>query len=57
MKDKKIAGYFIFALLILLMAGYIMVSFHNRYQFDDLGLKALVRGNGVWKAFKYMYFS
>lgn len=57
MKDKKIAGYFIFGLTVLFITGYIMVSFHNRYQFDDLGLNALVRGNGVWKAFKYMYFS
>lgn len=54
---KKLAGYFLVFLAVLLSIGYILISFHTRYMFDDLGFSALVRDNGIWAAFKILYFS
>ena len=57
MSSKKVAGYFIFLFTIILFLGYVLISFNNRFHFDDLGLSALVRDHGVWNSFKIMYFS
>jgi Family of unknown function (DUF6056) len=56
MRNKKMAGYFIYCLVGLLCFGYILLAFNNRYQFDDLGFSAMVREEGIWKAFQNMYY-
>lgn len=57
MRLKELAKYSIFFLAALFCMGYILISFNTRYMFDDLGLHSFVRDNGIWPAFKIMYFS
>ena len=57
MRIKVSARYFIVFFTVVFCMGYILISFNNRYMFDDLGLNSLVRDYGIWTAFKIMYFS
>ena len=57
MKVATLARYFIGVLSALFCLGYILVSFHTRYMFDDMGFAALVRDNGIWHAFIIQYYS
>lgn len=57
MRYTILARYSLICLIALLLSGYVLVSFHNRYQFDDLGFSALVKEHGVWDSFVSMYYS
>lgn len=55
-KSKSHLFFILFAILFCM--GYILISFHNCYQSDDMGFVWVIRSTGgVWNAFKYNYAS
>lgn len=49
--QNSILKYILWTIVIVLCVGYILISFNNRYQNDDLGFGYGIRVYGVWGRF------